>query len=64
MISERLDCLAQLLRSVADAGTPLSAEHVLLVAHAIENMLPHIEAMESQPVPARFRVIVGGRGAA
>jgi hypothetical protein len=62
MVSHRLQCLAQLLHSFAGGGEPLAPEQVLLVAHAIEAMLPQIGAMESRPIPTRYRVVQGGRG--
>jgi hypothetical protein len=64
MDHERLLCLAQMLHSFAAAGEPVSAESVALAAHAIEALLPQIQAMESRPVPPRFRVLQGGRGSA
>jgi hypothetical protein len=62
MVSHRLRCLAQLLHSFAVGGEPLAPEQVLLVAHAIEAMLPQIIAMETGPIPTRFRVVQGGLG--
>jgi hypothetical protein len=64
MVAERLLCLAQMLRSLAEDDQPVLPDSLCLVAHAIENMLPQINAMESRPIPPRFRVIAGGRGGA
>lgn len=61
MITGKLQMLAQMLRSLAASGEPLNADTVTLVAHALENMLPSVAAMEDQPIPPRFRVIAGGR---
>lgn len=59
MVAERLQMLADMVRSLAQRDAPIDGN---LVADAIERMLPHIEAMESQAVPHRFRIISGGKG--
>lgn len=61
MVSDRLRCLAQLLQSLAVEGEPVPANNVALAAIVIETLLPHIEAMENAPVPARWRVVNGGK---
>lgn len=59
MVAERLQMLADMVRSLAQRDAPIDGN---LVADAIERMLPHIEAMESQRIPPRFRVVRGGLG--
>lgn len=61
MISDRLQCLAQLLHSFVQDGRPMEAANVHLVAHALEAMLPAVQAMEDRPVPVRFRLVQGGK---
>ena len=64
-VSGKLRFLEQYLRSRAgDDGlpaAPLMPDEMRHVAGVIACMLPYVEAMEAEPAPLKFRVIVGGK---
>lgn len=61
MISRDVVSLATYLRHRARSDEPLDAAELHQVAAMIDAWVPAIEATESRPVPAGWRVIPGGR---
>jgi hypothetical protein len=65
-ISSKLAFISQYLESRAGGGgmepDPLSIEEIKQVAGMLRDIVQVIGVMENQPVPARFKVINGGRG--